>query len=118
MNERALFIRIRWRLVGWTMLIVGLILVLIGSTVYITLSRSLIDQVDRNLAARSEPAQAFPLLFGHQGGSGPSAAALSGPVSDHAAEHDGYRGGLFYLALGPNGQVLANPQQVQLDSIV
>jgi two-component system, OmpR family, sensor histidine kinase CiaH len=109
MNERALFIRIRWRLVGWTMLIVGLILVLIGSSIYVTLSRSLIDQVDRNLVARSDPAQAFPLLFGHQ----------SGPSPDRPGqEHDGYRGGLFYLALRPDGQVLANPQQVQIAGIV
>ena len=89
------------------MLIVGLILALIGSTVYITLSRSLIDQVDRNLASRSEPAQAFPLLFGRQGG-----------PPDRGNPHEGYSGGLFYLARQPDGQVIANPQQVQVAGVV
>jgi two-component system sensor histidine kinase CiaH len=107
MNERALFTRIRWRLVGWTMLIVGLILALIGSTVYITLSRSLINQVDRNLASRSEPAQAFPLLFGRPGG-----------LPDRGSPHEGYSGGLFYLARQADGQVIANPQQVQVAGVV
>jgi len=40
---QALFARIRWRLVGWNMLILGLILVLLGASVYVALSRSLLD---------------------------------------------------------------------------
>jgi two-component system, OmpR family, sensor histidine kinase CiaH len=101
---RVLFARIRWRLVGWNMLILGLILVLLGTSVYAALSRSLLDEVDRNLFSRSE--QAIPLLFapprrpGDQGPPGPR----RGP--------EGYSGGVFYLALLPDGSVLANPQQV------
>ena len=41
MQQRGLFTRIRWRLVAWTMLILGLILGLLGTTVYVALSRSL-----------------------------------------------------------------------------
>ena len=51
---RSLFARIRWRLVGWTMLIVGIILLLLGGVVYFSLQRSLLEQVDRNLAQRAE----------------------------------------------------------------
>jgi two-component system sensor histidine kinase CiaH len=101
---QGLFARIRWRLVGWNMLILGLILVLLGTSVYAALSRSLLDEVDRNLFSRSE--QAGPSLFppprrpGDQGGGGPR----RGP--------EGYSGGVFYLALLPDGSILANPQQV------
>ena len=56
---KGLFARIRWRLVGWNMLILGLILVLLGTSVYAALSRSLLDEVDRNLLSRSEQAQAI-----------------------------------------------------------
>ena len=101
---QVLFARIRWRLVGWNMLILGLILVLLGTSVYAALSRSLLDEVDRNLFSRSE--QAIPVLFGpprrpgEQGPGGPP----RGP--------EGYSGGVFYLALLPDGSVRANPQQV------
>jgi two-component system, OmpR family, sensor histidine kinase CiaH len=104
---QGLFARIRWRLVGWNMLILGLILVLLGTSVYAALSRSLLDEVDRNLFSRSE--QAIPILFppqrrpGEQGPGGPG-GARRGP--------EGYSGGVFYLALLPDGSVLANPQQV------
>src|ERR1700682_1982909 len=58
----GLFTRIRWRLVGWTMLILGLILVLLGTTVYVALSRSLTQEVDRNLVLSSQ--QALPAFLG------------------------------------------------------
>ncbi|MDQ6671640.1 MAG: cell wall metabolism sensor histidine kinase WalK [Chloroflexota bacterium] len=100
---QVLFARIRWRLVGWNMLILGLILVVLGTSVYAALSRSLLDEVDRGLLSRSE--QAGPILFppAHRPGelgSGPR----RGP--------EGYNGGTFYLALLPDGSILANPQQV------
>ena len=86
MNEHALFNPIRRRLVGWAVLVLGLIMVLLGTSVYLTLSRSLVDQVDRNLMARSDQA------FGPAGGPG------------HSAGHDGYSGGTFYVAIGPMGR--------------
>src|ERR1700682_2783564 len=100
-----LFTRIRWRLVGWTMLILGLILILLGATVYVALSRSLLDEVDRSLMSSSQ--QALPALLGPgESGRPNSAEPLGG--------RPGYRGGVFYLHLDPTGQILANPQQVNI----
>ena len=87
MNEHALFNPIRRRLVGWAVLVLGLIMVLLGTSVYLTLSGSLVDQVDRNLMARSDQA------FSPAGGPG------------HSEGHDGYSGGTFYVAIGADGQV-------------
>ena len=53
---------IRWRLVAWTLLTLAVILVLLGGAIYVALSRSLLEEVDRNLLVRSE--QAGPMLFG------------------------------------------------------
>jgi signal transduction histidine kinase len=104
MNEQALFTPIRRRLVAWAFLVVGVILLLLGSSVYATLSHSLMDQVDRNLVSRTN--QAFSASFATPGG-------------PHApAGHDGYSGATFFLSLAANGQVESNPQQVQLDGIV
>ena len=58
---QSLIARIRWRLVGWNVLILGLILVMAGTSVYAAVSRSLLAEVDNNLLARSE--QALPFLF-------------------------------------------------------
>jgi signal transduction histidine kinase len=89
-----LFNRIRWRQVGWTMLIVSLILLFLGAAVYATMARSLQDQVDRTL------------LTG-----GDQALRMLGP-GRRFQERDGYRGGLFYLVVGPNGAILDNPQRI------
>jgi len=95
MNEQALFTPIRRRLVAWTVLVVSVILLLLGTAVYATVSRSLVDQVDRDLVTRSSTDGGRP----------------------HPGERDGYRGGTFSLSLGPDGAVVANPQQVQTDGI-
>src|SRR5688500_15598753 len=95
---RPLFARIRWRLVGWTMLIVGVILLLLGGVVYFALERSLMDQVDRNLAVRGE--QWMP-------------ARLQPDRRIRGAEC--FRGGVFYAAFGPEGQICGSPQQVATD---
>src|SRR5688572_21555980 len=95
---RPLFARIRWRLVGWTMLIVGVILLLLGGVVYFALERSLMEQVDRNLAVRAE--QLIP-------------AMLQPDRRFRGAE--GFRGGVFYVAFGPEGQIFGNPQQVDTE---
>jgi signal transduction histidine kinase len=104
---QALFARIRWRLVGWNMLILGLILVLLGGSVYVALSRSLLDEVDRNLLSRSD--QAIPFLFPDRR---PDGAGQGGPPGGPRRAPQGYSGGVFFLALLPDGTVLANPQQV------
>lgn len=93
----ALFTRIRWRLVGWNLLVSSLLLVAVGALVYVSLSRSLLDAVDRGLASRADEVGA----------------------NLHELERDevelgreGYRGGFFYLVIDPNGRILANPQGV------
>ncbi len=95
------------------MLILGLILVLLGATVYVALARSLLDEVDRNLFSRSE--QAIPFLFGRgrpddNGPGGPGGPTAGPPGARRGPQ--GYSAGVFYLALLPDGSVLANPQQV------
>jgi two-component system sensor histidine kinase CiaH len=104
-----LFTRIRWRLVGWTMLIVGSILLLLGASIYFAVSRTLLDQVDRHLSDASR--QAMPAVFGSSGqrGRGTPDATLGG--------RSGYRGGVFYLHFDASGLTVANPQQVATDGI-
>jgi two-component system, OmpR family, sensor histidine kinase CiaH len=109
----TLIARIRWRLVGWNVLILGLILVLAGTSIYAAVSRSLLAEVDNNLLARSE--QAGPLLF-----PGPRREDFGGPGSQgggRAAVCQGYSGGIFCVALAPDGSVRANPQQVSASDL-
>jgi two-component system, OmpR family, sensor histidine kinase CiaH len=99
---KEMFAPIRWRLVALTMLVVGLILLVLGSAVYIAMSRSLLEQVDRNLASRAEDAANNPRAF------------LSGQGDFDRAR---YRGGIFYIVLDGDGRVLANPQQVETSEL-
>jgi signal transduction histidine kinase len=103
MSEQALFNPIRRRLVAWTVLVVSLILLLLGTSVYLTLSHSLMDQVDRDLISRGNQA----LVNSSPGPSGPP----------RPGTRDGYNGGTFFLALGPDNQVEFNPQQVQVETV-
>ena len=96
-----MFARTRWRLVAWTMLVLVLILLVLGAAVYTAVSRSLLEQVDRNLASRSE--QAVPVF---------EAMARGGPP-----DREGYRGGVFYLLVDPDGRVLANLQRVNVTGL-
>ena len=98
----GMFARIRWHLVGWTMLVVGLILVVLGGLVYVAMSRSLLDQVDRDLASRADQAAA-------------NLAAAAGGGTDE--ERERYGGGVFYLVVAPDGTVLANPQRVDVRAL-
>ncbi|HEY2596296.1 MAG TPA: HAMP domain-containing sensor histidine kinase, partial [Chloroflexota bacterium] len=102
MSEQALFNPIRRRLVGWIVLVVSLILLLLGASVYLTLSNSLLGQVDQGLNSRGDQAvNASP--------------APGGPP--HPGTRDGYNGGTFFLAIGPDNQVDFNPQQVQVGAV-
>ncbi len=97
-----MFIGIRRRLLGWNLLVLGLILVAAGIAVYIMLSHSLMAEVDRNLASRSD-----------------SAASGLHDLDERelALGREGYNGGLFYLIASDNGQIIANPQSVTLTQI-
>ena len=96
-----MFAKTRWRLVAWTMLVLGVLLLVLGTAVYFAVSRTLLNQVDRNLASRSE--QAAPVF---------EAMARGGPP-----EREGYRGGVFYLLRDPDGSLVANPQRVSVGGV-
>ncbi len=94
-----MFSRVRWRLLGWNTLVIMLLVVLIGAAVYVSLARSLSAEIDRTLAT----AGAMTAQHLHEHG---DAAFDFG--------RQGYSGGNFALVLGAGGQVLANPQGVDL----
>jgi signal transduction histidine kinase len=94
-----MFARIRRHLVAWTMLVVGLILVFLGAAVYVATSRTLLDLVDQNLARLADQAVRNPRAF------------LGDP------ERERFRAGVFYLVVGDDGQVLANPQRIDTSGL-
>lgn len=104
---KRLFAQIRWRLVGWTMLVVSLILGLLGGAVYTALARGLAEQADSSLLSRAE--QVGPGLFGDRRGPGPGPGQIPGDP------RDSFRDAIFYLAVSPDNQVLANPRRINLD---
>ena len=95
-----MFARVRWRLLGWTMLVLALILALVGTAVYVTLRQTLTAEVDRNLANRANEAATEIYHFG-------------------AAHVDvaSFSGGVFYLVAGPDGVIFDNPQHVNVQSL-
>ncbi len=97
-----MFIGIRRRLLGWNLLVLGLILIAVGIAVYIMLSHSLIAEVDRNLASRSDAA---------------GSALHDQDERDLALGREGYNGGVFYLIASDTGQIIANPQSVNLTDL-
>jgi signal transduction histidine kinase len=115
---QALFVRIRWRLVGWNVLIIGLILLVAGAGVYAAAARSLVAEVDGALLTRSD--QALPVLFPgprrDDAGQAPTAGGSpeGPPGQGRRVPCESYSGGFFCVALGPDGSVRANPQQVEL----
>ncbi|MBV9582250.1 MAG: hypothetical protein JO057_27010 [Chloroflexi bacterium] len=113
----SLIARIRWRLVGWNILIIGLILALAGSSVYAAVQRSLLDEVDSDLLARSQ--QAIPFLFPQRRTDdfGQTGGATPGQGAPRPRTCEGYSGGVFCVALAPDGSVRANPQDVSVGNI-
>ena len=94
-----MFSRVRWRLLGWNTLVLVLLVVTVGAALYASLARSLDAEVDHALAT------------------------TGGATAQHLHEHgdaafdfgrQGYSGGDFALVLGTDGQVLANPQGIDL----
>ncbi len=126
---QSLITRIRWRLVGWNVLIIGMILFLAGTSIYAAVSRSLLDEVDNTLVTRSQ--EALPIMFPGrredfgQGLGGNVPAAQNGNASSTGQPGSGpgpggpgrrpcetYSGGIFCIALAADGSVRSNPQQV------
>ncbi len=97
-----MFTGIRRHLLGWNLLILGLILVAVGIAVYVTLSHSLINEVDRNLASRSS---AFTI----------SQRDLD--AQDLDLGRDGFSGGVFYIVASTQGKIIVNPQSVDVSKL-
>jgi signal transduction histidine kinase len=95
-----MFSDIRRRLLGWNFLVLGLILVAVGIGAYIAMSHSLIAEVDRNLASRIDAA-------------GPG----RGDFDERDLALERFRGGVFYIIASSNGQIIANPQSVNLNQL-
>jgi signal transduction histidine kinase len=95
-----MFDSIRWRLVGWSMLVLGVILVVVGGVVYVSLAHDLVDAADRYLVIPGESI----------------ASRLRERSPDQVQlRQDGYFGGLFLLLVDAEGHILQNPQRVGLD---
>ncbi len=94
-----MFSRVRWRLLGWNTGVLMLLIVALGVAVYASLAHSLSAEVDRTLAM----AGATTVQHLHEHGD-----------ATFDFERQGYSGGDFALVLGADGQVLANPQGIDL----
>lgn len=97
-----MFTTIRWRLVRWNVAVFGLILLVVGGATYAAAARRLPNEVDHELENRGATFNFSPR------------AIERGEIF---VAQSGYRGGYFFIALGPNGEILANPQQVTLPTI-
>ncbi|MBV9581205.1 MAG: HAMP domain-containing histidine kinase [Chloroflexi bacterium] len=94
----AIFGGLRWRMVGWSILVLGVVLLVIGVVLYLSLSRTLMVTLDAQLESASQSAR-MELLE-------------SGGTVD--LQRDGYRAGVLYVVLAPDGSVVANPQQLDV----
>lgn len=97
-----MFTSIRWRLVRWNVIIFSLILLAVGSTTYYFAARRLPIEVDRDLENRAGSFFGSPRVQERD---------------ELLAGQKGYRGGYFFIAIGPTGDVLDNPQQVPVPNL-
>jgi two-component system sensor histidine kinase CiaH len=97
-----MFTRIRWRLVGWNMLVLGVILAVVGGVIWLSLARDLVAAVDRNLTATGERLA--------------TRLRERGP-EDVRIRNEGYFGGLFLLLVDAEGRVIQDPQRIGLESV-
>ncbi|HUX87055.1 MAG TPA: ATP-binding protein [Chloroflexota bacterium] len=94
-----MFSQIRWKLVGWNVLVLALVLTVVGAAIYLTLASRLLGEVDQSLLERSREVAT-------------DRRDLAGGRT--FADHEGYRGGIFYLLVSSDGRIVANPQGVSL----
>lgn len=97
-----MFSPIRWRLVGWSLGVLGLILLVAGAVAYADLAYTLEGEVDRGLRARGEEV-AVRLTARAEG--------------DLRLTIPAFQGGFFYLVITPEGAILVNPQGVDIDEL-
>jgi hypothetical protein len=94
----AMFGGARWRMVGWSILVLSLILIAISAVVYVSANRMLMSTVDAQLKAASESARAE--------------LVETGGIGD--LQREGYQAGLLYVVVSADGSVIYNPQQVDV----
>jgi signal transduction histidine kinase len=94
-----MFARIRWHLVWWNVLVVGLILGTLGTVLYLGTTRDVMEELDRDLAGRADQAAGDFRAIAERGA---------------GAAREGFQGGVFYLLIAADGRVLVNPQNVDL----
>ncbi|HEY1293433.1 MAG TPA: HAMP domain-containing sensor histidine kinase, partial [Chloroflexota bacterium] len=96
-----MFAGVRWRMVGWSILVLGVVLLAIGVVLYLSLSRTLMVTLDAHLESASQSAR-IELL-----------------ETDGSAEleRDGYQAGVLYVVLASDGSVVANPQHVDVEAL-
>ncbi len=101
----------RWRLTLWFTLTFGVILVVIGSAVYLTTRTVLFDRVNSDLESRSgrEQRLLLPRLLSRRGNALPSDIII-GPVFT--------AGGYFYAIVEPTGELLASTPNVDPAGLV
>lgn len=97
-----MFSQIRWKLVGWNVLVLALVLTIVGAAIYLTLASRLLGEVDQSLLERSSEVAS-------------DRRDLAGGRT--FVDREGYRGGMFYLLVSSNGRIVANPQGVGLDTL-
>jgi signal transduction histidine kinase len=91
----------RWRMVGWSILVLTVLLLAIGGVLFVSLSHTLMSTVDSQLRSASESARLE--------------LAESGGFSE--LQREGYQAGLLYLVLAVDGSVQYNPQQLDVQAL-
>ena len=107
-NEGRLFRGIRWRLVGWNLLVLGVILACLGLGVFMLTAHRLRTEGDNLLRTRAEVLRRSVTLLINRRDDPPGVLPL---LTNIPAE------GLFYLVVDRKGRVLANPQGVKLGTL-
>jgi signal transduction histidine kinase len=88
-------------MVGWSILVLGVVLLAIGVVLYVSLSHMLMVTLDAQLESASQSAR-MELL--ESGGTGD-------------LQREGYQAGVLYVVLASDGSVVANPQQVDVRAL-
>ncbi|MBU0492338.1 MAG: histidine kinase [Chloroflexi bacterium] len=107
-DEARLFRGIRWRLVGWNLLVLGLILAIVGVGVLALVSFRLRVEGDALLQARTEMVRSVAALLARVGDAQTRVRWLH---TNTLTE------GVFYLVLDRQGRVIANPGNLELDAL-
>ena len=92
---------VRWRMVGWSILVLSVILAATGAVLYVSLNRTLMSSVDAQLQSASASAEVE--------------LEESSGITD--LQREGYQSGLLYLIIASDGNVVANPQGIDVENV-